>query len=387
MATYYVRPDGNDTNTGLAPTSAAGTGAWRTVNKALSVAVGGDTVWIAPGTYRENVLPTIGVQSSMVIVTGDPTLTQVAWGSGLTAGIVRVTNNLTNDSGTPTGITLSLASKRYYRISKIRFDGSVTFDMARELEIIACQFYGYTNEFQLTHSGQNLSGLPFNLNILFDRCVFVDTPINISFAYTNATNYANFVFTRCLFFTCANTLRSNAFIFGSLASTRWGNAFVSLNCTYVGGTTTPSYIFYFNSGTYGGPSPFAIFRNNVILTTPSVNTWYAAGDNSGGLVEENYNAGYSLTRSGVSAGANDITLKYSGTDNHGAYSSGFATYLMYSPTDDSQLRGAGLAYNQPSFPTIVTPTSDFANNLWKQTNPTIGYLENGNVAPVRFVGA
>ena len=54
MPTYYVRPDGNDLNVGTAPTNAAGTGSFRTVNKALSVAVGGDTVWIAPGTYREN---------------------------------------------------------------------------------------------------------------------------------------------------------------------------------------------------------------------------------------------------------------------------------------------------------------------------------------------
>lgn len=386
MPTFYVRPDGNDTNTGLAPTSAAGTGAWRTVNKALSVAVGGDTVWIAPGVYRENVTTSVAIQSVNINITGDPTLTQVAWGIGLTAGIIRITNNLTSDSGTPSGLTLSLVSKRYYRFTNIRFDGSCVLNDGRELEFLSCQFYGYTNEFRLT-TGENTQGIIFNLNILFDRCVFVDTPIYLPMPYTNSLNYANFVFSRCLFFTCANTLRANAFIYATNNSPAWGNVFVSLNCTYVGGATTPAYIFYHTGGKFGGaPNPFYIFRNNLILTTASVNTWYVEGTNTASSLDENYNAGYSLTRSGVTAGVNDITLKYSGTDNHGAYSSGFATYLMYSPTDDSQLRGAGLTYSQPSFPTVTTPIRDFANNVWKQTNPTIGYLENGNVAPVVGTG-
>ena len=386
MATYYVRPDGNDTNTGLAPTSASGTGAWRTVNKALSVAVGGDTVWIAAGTYRENVLPTIGVQSSMVIVTGDPTLTQVAWGSGLTAGIVRITNNLTNDSGTPTGLTLSLASKRYYSFTNIRFDGQVTFDMARDVNMTSCQFYGYGSECVLGHSGSQQTFDNYQLNVLFDRCVFYDTPIFLNYGYTNRVNIPNIVLKRCLLFVCNNTARSNAYIFSNMGN-RWVNAFISLNCTYALGRSMPLYLMFHSGGSYNGLVGAAfIFRNNYITFTPTTNTFFAAGDNSGNAIEENYNASYAFSRSGVSAGANDITLQYSGSDNHGAYSSGFATYLNYTPTDDSPLRGAGLAYSQPTYALVSTPTTDFANNAWKQTNPTIGYLENGNVAPVVGTG-
>ena len=125
MATYYVRPDGNDTNTGLAPTSASGTGAWRTVNRALSVAVGGDTVWIAAGTYRQNVTTSLAVQSSVINIKGDPSLTQVAWGSGLASGPVRITNFLTNDVTAPSGVTLSLTDKRYYTFDSLRFEGTL----------------------------------------------------------------------------------------------------------------------------------------------------------------------------------------------------------------------------------------------------------------------
>ena len=113
MPTYYVRPDGNDLNVGTAPTNAAGTGAFRTVNKALSVAVGGDTVWIAPGTYRENLVTTVAIQATTISFKGDTSLVQVAWGSGLTAGPIRITNFLTNDVSAPSGATLTLSSKRY----------------------------------------------------------------------------------------------------------------------------------------------------------------------------------------------------------------------------------------------------------------------------------
>ena len=50
MATYYVRTDGSDSNTGTGP----GPGqAWLTVGKAVSATgmSSGDTVYIAPGVY------------------------------------------------------------------------------------------------------------------------------------------------------------------------------------------------------------------------------------------------------------------------------------------------------------------------------------------------
>ena len=389
MPTYYVRPDGNDLNVGTAPTNAAGTGAFRTVNKALSVAVGGDTVWIAPGTYRENVLPTVAAQSSMIYITGDPTLTQVAWGVGLTSGIIRITNNLTNDAGTPSGITLSLVSKAYYTVTNIRFDGNITVNNARELYFNRCQFYGYGEQSNFGNSlGTTAS---FTYNKIFDQCVFVDMPVLTSNAYLgSSTAVLNLIFTRCLFYVCNNATNANAAFYypTAVGATRIANAVVVINCTIVAGKDIPSYLYYADGGAYNPETrASAVFVNNLILVNPSVVTFYSNIGGAGGTVTyEAYNAGYSITRNGVGPGTSDITLKYSGSDNLGAYRVGFSNYLMYSPTDDSPLRGAGTTYTQVGIPQASSPSTDYAGNPWKQTNPTIGYLENGNVAPVPGTG-
>lgn len=54
MAIYYVRPDGNNSNDGLAPTPDR---AWQTLTKAANTVTAGDTVIIAPGTYIETLEP------------------------------------------------------------------------------------------------------------------------------------------------------------------------------------------------------------------------------------------------------------------------------------------------------------------------------------------
>lgn len=63
MATYYVRVDGNDSNTGTGP---AANQAWRSIAKSISSSVApGDTIYIAPGKYAEaNLTPTFTNPSS-----------------------------------------------------------------------------------------------------------------------------------------------------------------------------------------------------------------------------------------------------------------------------------------------------------------------------------
>ncbi len=51
-ATYFVRTDGNNANTGLSNDSAH---AWATINKAASTLAAGDTVYVEPGTYDEQI--------------------------------------------------------------------------------------------------------------------------------------------------------------------------------------------------------------------------------------------------------------------------------------------------------------------------------------------
>lgn len=68
-ATYYVRTDGDDGNTG---TTNSAEGAWLTIQQAADTIVAGDTVRIQPGTYTENVTEgTGGSAGSLITYLGD----------------------------------------------------------------------------------------------------------------------------------------------------------------------------------------------------------------------------------------------------------------------------------------------------------------------------
>lgn len=384
MPTYYVRPDGNDLNVGTAPTNAAGTGAFRTVNKALSVAVGGDTVWIAPGTYRENVLPTIATQSTYINVYGDVNINQVAWGSGLTAGVVRITNNLVNDVGTPSGYVLDLRGKRFYRFEDIRFEGPFYVQgwaIAGQLleggghRFTSCAFIGRQQQCFISNSSANVG----TADIQFNKCIFHETPIAIS-THQGGSHDRLLRFHSCLFTVCASPLY-NGFIstFQYIGSPEGDYFHQWVNCTFVGGNSQPLYVMYSNvNGRH-----FCVL-NCLFLTSGITAT---LGGTQSYSITENYNYGYNLTRAAISAGANSVTLQYTPVDTGEGYQFNFAQYIPQTPLPGSQILGAGVVSANMGGALVVAPTTDFTGNSWNQVNnPTIGYVDSRVVATVSGTG-
>ena len=149
MATYYVRQDGSDSNTGLGSTTAL---AWQTFGKAFasgSPVVGGDTVYIAPGTYTESISVLATSPTSEVRIIGNPTATQF---TGVSAGFVRLSSY--NSSGT--SVTFSATylitgtSKNFYSFENIHFDanhtqtnGGVYFITSTNIKLKKCLFTNY----------------------------------------------------------------------------------------------------------------------------------------------------------------------------------------------------------------------------------------------------
>jgi len=124
MATYYVRNDGNNANTGTGP---ATNQAWQTIAYAfanMTLTTGTNYLYIAPGVYRESV--SLGVTPTVtntLVIAGDPTASQF---SGITPNQVRLTGAANDSSVSPTGTRIDTNAKSYITIQDIVIEGATS---------------------------------------------------------------------------------------------------------------------------------------------------------------------------------------------------------------------------------------------------------------------
>ena len=120
MATYYVRNDGNNANTGLGPNPSQ---AWQTLAKVFGTSglSSGDIVYVAPGRYNEFVTATLTSPTAQTQIIGDVTASQFA---DLSPGLVRWTSFVSDSSGPTASILFFATSKNYLTFKNIRFEAS-----------------------------------------------------------------------------------------------------------------------------------------------------------------------------------------------------------------------------------------------------------------------
>ena len=298
MATYYVRQDGSDSNTGLGSTVLL---AWKTIGKVFasgSVVTGGDIVYIAPGTYTESISVLATSPTSEVQIIGNPTSSQFG---GVNAGVVKL--SAYNAAGTAVvnnnTYLITATSKNYYAFSNIVFESAhtntisgVEFFTSRYIKFNQCVFrtennpgitqgsqmflspptsqrldaqitncyFGPSNAYAVLISGQSQTSdttkiencyfdggaserlLPYSITAAITNCTFVNVPSN---AISQSGGSANAFLTikNCLFKRCTTAISGTSSVSGAQTYNRFVSCTNTVTNIPASGTSTSTGVF------------------------------------------------------------------------------------------------------------------------------------------------
>ncbi len=382
---YYVSPSGSDSNNGLGPDPNHATNKpYASIGKAVGsggLPTAGDTVYIAPGVYRESVSVSVsGSSGSPIAILGDPGNAQgFKDGSGnlLSPGEVRVTSYTSGDTtAAPGQSVLVLNGRSYLNFANLFMVGGqpgsggtgsiYIYNGAHDLAFTSCVIahgMAMSNGYYLV-SLQNTTGQTA-LNVTFDRCVFfafVLNLLNITLTKMSAGGDYNsgVVVQNCMFHGGLNTINIGSTGTGS----NLGGGVSIANCTL-----TAAYNAAITVADSGISTSLPVTVTNCICgRNLTANT-------SGQLVED-YN--WITGRSNVSPGSNSTADGSQCLLIDVGQSSlwGQPFRLPWTPTVGSPQLGRGTASGTPTFDFQGRNRPEGGGSL----SPAIGYLERHDTA-------
>jgi len=356
MATYYVRTDGNNANTGLGSTTAL---AWQTITYALAnmtLTSGTNYLYIAPGVYRESPTLTVTPSSTQtLVIAGDPTATQF---TGVTANQVRVTGAASDSVRSSTGTRFTLGNKTYVTIQNLVIEvltSTYNFGISSQgnnITIENCIFYGI-------HTGGSIgAGILMESNVATNSNIIIRDNILCGFTvgmYTAGGSGSGI---------SGINVNNNRIISASGGYgifTQSNPSQIISNNVFIGGAF----------GVYiagGNTTNLHLVQNNII---GSVDTGIRSG-NTGWQTQRNniINAVTDLTN--VSSSASTITSDFLGIDFGQALLQGFGSLAPFGSILDGRNTAFGVATSAPAM--------DAYNVAWTGATPDVGAVTYRSLA-------